>query len=460
MKIRLLLLVAAIATGVAFMPHKTSAQASSALTGQVTSAEEGPMEGVLVTARKTGAAFTITVVTDEKGNYHFPSSKLEPGHYAMAIRAVGYDLDGPSAVDVSGQKAVNVDLKLRKTDNLGKQLTNAEWLESIPASDGQKKTFSSCGSCHMLARPITSTHDAAEFMQVQERMSGYASNSAPEHPQMRVEARLANQQSAGEEDGFTKQMAARQKMADFLSSINLSKGTTWSYPLKTFPRPTGRATHVIITEYDLPAKTRQPHDVIVDGGMVWYTSFGEEVLGRIDPKTGKITEFTVPTLKPGAPTGDLSVRPDENGNLWLGMMYQGAIAKFDKKTEKFQTFSLPAEYNKDYTQVNQVAPMHSNVDGKVWFQDSGDYSVHRLDLATGKTTRYKPFPDPSPNIYDIMSDAQNNAYFTVFGASQIGRIDAKTGKMSFYKTPTADSAPRRGMIGFERPHVVRRVQGQ
>ena len=31
--------------------------------------------------------------------------------------------------------------------------------------------------------------------------------------------------------------------------------------------------------------------MIVDSqGMVWYASFGEQILGKLDPKTGKITE--------------------------------------------------------------------------------------------------------------------------------------------------------------------------
>ena len=37
---------------------------------------------------------------------------------------------------------------------------------------------------------------------------------------------------------------------------------------------------------------------------------------------------------------------------------------------------------------------------------------------------------PRPNIYDVISDAQNNAYFTVMGKEDIGRIDAKTGKIT------------------------------
>jgi streptogramin lyase len=49
----------------------------------------------------------------------------------------------------------------------------------------------------------------------------------------------------------------------------------------------------------------------------------------------------------------------------------------------------------------------------------------------------------------VISDAHNNAYFTVFGKENIGRIDAKTGAISVYRTPTAASGPRRGMIDRE-----------
>ncbi len=420
---------------------------SSALSGRVTSMEEGSMEGVLVAAKKTESTIAVTVVTDEQGRYRFPSGRLEPGRYAISIRAVGYDLDGPSAIDISSQMGAVADLKLRKTKNLSMQLTNAEWIESVPGTPEQKGSLRNCVTCHTLQRPIRSTHEADEFVEVQKRMANYVNQSIPEAPQTRLAQRLANQQEVGEEGGQARQEQSLQRMAQFLSSINLSKGPEWTYPLKTFPRPKGRATRAIITEYDLPKPTRQPHDVIVDSdGMAWYISFGEQVIGKLDPKTGKTTEFPVPVLKPGSPLGELALRSDEDGNLWVGMMYQGGVAKFDKKTEKLQTWSLPAEDNMGYTQINQVDPMHSKVDGKVWVQDAGEYSLRQLDLVSGKFQVFRPFPSPSPNVYDIISDSQNNGYFTVFGADQIGKIDAKTGKITLYKTPTPNSAPRRGSM--------------
>ena len=454
MRTRFFLVVLTVACAVAFLTQPGFAQTGNraaspaALTGQVTSAEEGPMEGVLVTAKKTNSTIAITVVSDAQGHYRFPAAKLDAGHYAISIRAVGYDLDGPSSVDLSGTQPATADLKLRKAAKLSMQLTNAEWIESFPGTQEQKSSLRNCVTCHTLQFPIRSIHDADEFFQVQERMASYVNESIPEAPQTRLADRLAIQQERGEEGGQTRQMQARQKLAEFLSSINLSKSDTWAYPLKTFPRPTGRATRVIITEYDLPKPTRQPHDVIVDSdGMAWYISFGEQVLGKLDPKTGKTTEFPVPILKPDSPKGELSLRPDQDGNLWVGMMYQGGVGKFDKKTEKFQTFSYPPEDNKGYTQVNQTDPMHAKVDGKVWVQDAGTYSLRRLDLATGKYGEViQPFPEPSPNIYDVISDSQNNAYFTVFGNDQIGRIDAKTGKITLYKTPTPNSSPRRGSM--------------
>jgi virginiamycin B lyase len=110
------------------------AKKSVTLAGQVSSTEEGPMEGVVVTAKKDGSTIAISVSTDAQGRYSFPSAKLEPGHYSIQARAAGYDLDGPPAVDIPAGKTAMADIKLHKTANLAAQLTNAEWLNSMPGT--------------------------------------------------------------------------------------------------------------------------------------------------------------------------------------------------------------------------------------------------------------------------------------------------------------------------------------
>ena len=447
MRIRVFLFSVSLAVAASFTPTKAKtlrAETSSsvALTGQVTSAEEGPMEGVIVSAKKAGSTITVSVVSDDQGRYRFPAAKLEPGAYSLRIRAVGYDMEGPHEVEIAKGTATTADLKLTKARDLAAQLSNSEWLASFPGTDQQKASIRNCTHCHTLERIARSRYDVDKLTAVVQRMSTYPQLSFPLMVQKLVAARIG-----GGEDPLEQRMAGWRRQAQYLSTINLSEGPDWSYSFKTLPRPKGRATKVVYTEYELPQKTRQPHDVIVDSqGLAWYASFGEMILGKLDPKTGKVTDYQVPRLKANLPTGSLAVRFDEDENIWLGMQFQGGVAKFDKKTEKFQTWSLPPELNGDHVQINQVSPEHHKVDGKVWLQDAGTYTVLRLDEKSGKFEVFEPFRIPRPNIYDVVSDPQNNVYFTVFGRGDIGHIDAKTGKIALYPTPTPMSAPRRGML--------------
>src|ERR1700731_1334018 len=292
------------------------AESGPALTGKVT-AGEGPLEGVLVSAKKSGSTITITVVSDKDGRYSFPAARLEPGQYSLRIRATGYDLDGPDRVLVESANTATADLALRKSEDIASQLTNAEWLASMPGTDAEKGQLLNCVGCHTLDRPLRSKYSADDFLtMVLPRMQGYVNQSIPAHPQLRRAERLM-------EERGDQRVRVYRGAAEYLASINLSSRPKWNFELKPLPRPTGAATRGIYTEYDLPRETIEPHDVIVDDrGMVWYSSFGEQNLGRLDPKTGKVTEFPIREHKPGFPTGLLGLRSDPDGNLWFGNMYQ------------------------------------------------------------------------------------------------------------------------------------------
>src|SRR5262249_16963093 len=165
--------------------------AAQALAGTVSSAEEGAMEGVLVSAKKSGSTVTVTVVSDAKGRYAFPSSKLEPGRSSLRIRAVGYDLAGPDSAEVVAGRTAAADLKLKKTLDLAAQLSNGEWIASFPGTDQQKDMLRNCVGCHTLERIARSTYDADTFMKVVlPRMQGYVNQSIPQHPQLRRAERL------------------------------------------------------------------------------------------------------------------------------------------------------------------------------------------------------------------------------------------------------------------------------
>jgi hypothetical protein len=61
-------------------PSGLFAQGDAALTGVVSSQEEGKMEGVVVSARREGANFTVSVVSDARGTFSFPRTHIAPGN--------------------------------------------------------------------------------------------------------------------------------------------------------------------------------------------------------------------------------------------------------------------------------------------------------------------------------------------------------------------------------------------
>jgi streptogramin lyase len=412
------------------------ADGAAALSGQVSSEAEGNMEGVVVTARKTGAKFSVSVVTDAQGRYSFPADRLEPGQYSLTIRAVGYDLSNKAAADVAAAKTATADLKLAKTKRLISQLSNADWIASIPGTEEQKSFLLNCVGCHTLERIVRSSYNAEEWTHVLTRMSGYAAVSQPIKPQ-----RLADPERSGTPDQY-------KRPAEYLATINLSNGP-WSYALKTQARPTGRATRVVITEYDMMRPTTEPHDIVVKDGEVWYTDFGENYIGRFDPKTLKITEYPTKEHKSGFPSGNLDLGVDKDGKLWFDQMYQASLANLDPKTGEIKYYPLAPEFNNLGVQMNFVGLRH-DVDGKVWTKNVPTGDVFRLDLASGKWEKFQPLKELANGkrntIYQLISDSHNNAWVAEFVNGYLGKIDAKTTKVSWYQLPTQNARARRMRI--------------
>ena len=452
MRARLMSMFVATATAMAFAPISNADDA--ALTGIVSSQAEGKMEGVVVTAHRAGSIVQVSVTTDAQGRYSFPRSHLQPGQYTLSTRAVGYDMDSPATATVANEDAATADLKLAKTANLAGQLTNAEWMMSFPGTEEQKAGLLNCVGCHTLERVARSTHDADEWTHVISRMMGYGAVSQPVKPQ-----RMLDANRAGKPEQY-------RKLADYLATINLSATDQWQYELKTLARPTGRDTRAIVTQYDMGRPTTEPHDVLVDKeGKVWYTDFGEMFIGKFDPKTLKRVEYPIRKFKQKAPEGLLSIEFDREGKIWFDTMYQGSMGSLDPKTGKIAYYPVPPEWNDDTVQLNFSGLRH-DVDGKVWTKSVGTQHIFRVDLKTGKWERFHPtdfLPKATAparaSIYQVISDSQNNLWMAEFQAGHIGRIDAKTTKVTWWPVPTPNARARRMNIDDQDRITVTEYRG-
>src|SRR3984893_18197258 len=414
----------------------------AALTGTVSSPEEGKMEGVVVSAKRPGSTIMVSVSTDAQGQYSFPQDRLVPGAYDITMRAVGYTLK-PTVATIRSDGATQLDLGLAKAapDVLALQMSNSEWIQSAPGTPGQKMGLLRCLDCHGLQRPFFSKKDASEMAFTVQRMTVHNGNASPNFP-------FINQNAS--EILSSPPTKAQTDLGAYLASINLSSGETWPYRLKTQPRPTGKSTQAIIPTYDLP-DSAAPHDTLLDkAGNVWFSDFQHQFMSKLDPKTGKVTRYPVPVSRRGFPTGSLMLTMDKDGNIWEAMMGQAQIAEFDPKTEKVSIYLAP-DWDKGDKRFTMIDALHSNVDGKLWTKaNDGDTNrMYQFNLTTKQFHEVLPPPGRRTIAgYGLVTDLENNVYSLDNNPNQrqIWRTDAKTGEVTYIDLPPGIGGARRGHI--------------
>ena len=410
----------------------SAAAQTPALSGRVTSSAEGAMEGVLVSAKRDGSTKTVTVVSRADGRYSFPSDRLEPGRYAVTVRAVRYVLPGHTAsIDTAAGKTAQLDLELKESNplELALQLTDPEWFASYPLDDRTKwELFRDCSRCHTMRRPSMSTYDAEELAWVMQRMV-YSAGSSP----MRYQLPAGQTPHWGRaEQGEPSALQKRQ--ADAVASINLHKGL-WSYELKTLPRPKGKETEVVYTTWDLPA-TARPHDTrIAADGTIWFNHFNDNAIGRLDPQTGDVKEWRWPyRAREGSfqPTGARTLMgPDAQGRWYIGNQAQSGVVVFDPKTEQFEFHAPPAG-------GEMIDVSGARVDGNAWRAVAGPVAgggVYQIDLETWESKEIKGTNERPLYAYDVAADSRNNVYGSARGARYVWRIDAKTHAVQYFDIP-------------------------
>jgi streptogramin lyase len=109
-------------------------------------------------------------------------------------------------------------------------------------------------------------------------------------------------------------------------------------PIKPFAGPRGKATRVIVTEYELPRLMIAPHDIDADArGRIWYTPHRSPYLGRLDPATGIVEEFRVPDSHESHP-GTHGIWVDNDGMVWAGENWRQQTVRLDPRTGEFTVY--------------------------------------------------------------------------------------------------------------------------
>ena len=95
-----------------------------------------------------------------------------------------------------------------------------------------------------------------------------------------------------------------------------------------------------IKEWTLPnAESRPRRIAITADDAVWYADYSRGYLGRLDTKTGKVTEWPSPGGPKSQPYGITAIE----GIIWYSesAVRPNTMVRFDPKAETFQTWIIP-----------------------------------------------------------------------------------------------------------------------
>jgi len=387
--------------------------AQGTITGTVKDPNGAAVRGAFVRARSASRSrITVSVLSDSQGRYKFDS--LTPGGYRVWSEAVGYA--GAPAVEVDATaRAAAQDFTLGKGTVRWSDLSNYQMLTLLPESKGKKVLNDRCLICHgfqsrMAARPRSEDGFKAMVRYMRTAMH------------FNLGMRLTD-----------------DMVADLIPFLNESFGVDATAPKSPAEMPGYQATvrpftdeglQIVYVDYQMTRGSSFPFSATPDkDGKVWIPEFGaSNRIARLDPATGEMQEFSVPHQGTAAIH---SAVPAPDGSIWMAEQGSNKLGRWDPQTETITEYQADYEPGKDKVLI--TGSKHtSRVDskGNVW---SSGYPFTKFDPKTGQFTYYKE----ARSTYDVAIDAADNAWFTAnIPSSTLGKVDARTDKVTMWKLPT------------------------
>lgn len=181
-------------------------------------------------------------------------------------------------------------------------------------------------------------------------------------------------------------------------------------------------------EFPLPSGAR-PHSVnIGPDGAVWYTGNRNATMGRFDPATGQITEYPMPDAAARDPH---TAEFDADGILWFSLQGSNMIGRLDPGAGEVRLVASPRERSRPYG-------LKIAADGVVWVSCNGANCLLRIDPETMEVTEIA-LPDAGTTVRRLDIDPDGMIWWVNSGLGRLGRYDPETGDIREWASP---SGPR------------------
>jgi virginiamycin B lyase len=442
-------LLLASAAAIVIAPASASA-ADHILSGSVASAAGEKLNGVTVSARLEGSTITNSVYTDESGNYYFPP--MAAGKYKVWAQALSFER-ALGDVDLSANKQQNLTLTaITDPERRWRQLPGELMVASLPeetADDARiKRIFmNQCTGCHTPSYTLQFRFDEGGWNRIINLMKTVNNRGVPQPGQnnqiialnqKELAAYLAKVRGPGESPIKIKERprptgeAARAVWTLYDVPLNQEVGIGTQYQVNDGTDwALGTPSYIMMIMHD--------GGMDLDGNL-WFTSnaFNKNVtIGRIDGKTGEVKHFRV-NRNDGRAANAHGLTRDNEGNFWFDVdTGRRGLGKMDPKTEKITVYQSP----------NNMSPTGGavtiDVDGKGMVWASSPDGVLRFDPKEEKFTEFKSKAfkrvNGTSNTYGAAGDRDGNGWWAQMGWDTIGKADVATGTTVEIKLPELKS---------------------
>lgn len=184
-----------------------------------------------------------------------------------------------------------------------------------------------------------------------------------------------------------------------------------------------------MTEFALPAGAK-PHSVTIGPhGRPWYTGNGNGTLGRLDPQTGEVEVFEIPDPAARDPH---TAEFDAKGRFFITLQQSNMVGRLDPGTGEIRLVTAPMDGARPYG-VKVAA------DGKVWVACNGSNCLLELDPETMEITEVE-LPDPGSTVRRLDIDANGMIWFVNSSLGRLGRYDPTSGEVREWPSPSGPSS--------------------
>nr|TFG55317.1 MAG: c-type cytochrome [Hyphomicrobiales bacterium] len=350
-------------------------------TGIVRSAAGDPLEGIMVQLIAKQNNIRTTVYSNELGAYEFP--RLPTGDYTLRIarplrwqpyRRDELATDGALELEEIVLEQVTQDELLPPTMDIKGQISGAEWLMNLPGTMEEKRTLANnCNWCHSYQQIFRARFDENGWRNVVDRMSHYKGST------------MTYRNPRGRMTPETEEL-----LVQWLAKV---RGPNSEDPtFKVMPSPTGPATELIVTEYELPRLYLATHDVAQDSDdQLWYSPHRGPRIGRLDPATGLTREYFLP-VDEGCVPGTHWLTYTNKNEIWTSQNWTHTLTRIDPDTGALHVIRPPVRLMDDGTPRECNRPMGGNwavaPDGYIWKIRNGE--VTKTDPETGEYVQTWP----------------------------------------------------------------------